>query len=104
MKAPVKKVVLVSKVEYSEKYEPLLQSLFEEGIEWLFVVGKDCRRWGDAMVFLHVQMTLDDPSPPMIVTTSHPHESIEFIVEHAKMTDTFMSDYSPEVRIIEVKQ
>lgn len=79
------KVVLVSESGYSKKHDELLISFLDKGYELFCVVGKDCALWEDIMDELAVG---DGSAPRFIVTTSHPDEPLEDVVEFAKRLTT----------------
>ena len=92
-----KKVVLVSKGGYNTSHNDVLQSLIERRICLFCAVGKDCELWEDVMDELAV-----GPSGEYawhVTTTSHPNESIEEVIEFAKL---FHLDEPTSVEIIEV--
>ena len=76
------RVVLVSKNKYSPKIDELILSLFDKGYELFCVVGEDCELIEDIID----QLAIGDASEPRdVITTSHPSESLEKVVEFASM-------------------
>ncbi len=76
------KFVLISESGYSKENDKLLFNLLDQGYELFCVVGKGCVVWEDIMDGLSVG---DGTNPRYITTTSHPEESIEDVIEFAKM-------------------
>ncbi|MDP5138669.1 hypothetical protein ORJ04_22230 [Rheinheimera baltica] len=76
------KFVLISESGYSKKHDKLLLNLLEQGYELFCAVGKDCEVWEEIMDELSVG---DGSNSRYITTTSHPEESIEDVIEFAKL-------------------
>ncbi len=92
-----KRVVLISNEGYDKFHDRLLESLIERGIKLFCAVGKDCELWHDIMDELLVG---DGTNPNFeVMTTWHPEESVDEVVEFAK---NFSLEASPDVEIIEV--
>ncbi|NGN96580.1 hypothetical protein G5S52_02590 [Grimontia sp. S25] len=66
-------------------YDDQLISLINKGYELVCVVGQGCQHWEDVIDELAVG---DGTDPKFIVTTSHPDESVEDVVEFAKALST----------------
>ena len=60
-------------------------SLLDHGYELFCAVGKDCELWEEVMDELAVG---DGTNSRYITTTSHPDESLEDVVEFAKIFST----------------
>lgn len=90
------KVVLVSKTGYSPAKARILRELIHEPIALFCAVGQDCRMWEEAMDGLCVG---DGSHPVFIPTTSHPDETLEDVVEFARL---FSIDEDRGVRIVEI--
>lgn len=89
------KVVLVSKTGYSADKDHILLDLIAEPIALFSAIGQDCQKWEDVMDELCVG---DGTNPVFIPTTSHPNETVEDVIEFAKM---FSVENDRGVRIIE---
>lgn len=92
-----KKVVLVSKGGYNPSHNDFLRSLIKRRICLFCAVGKDCVLWEDVMDELVVGPTGEYVWH--VTTTSHPNESIEDVVEFAKL---FLLTEPTTVEVIEV--
>ncbi len=93
-----KKTVLISESGYDKKHDRLLESLLDEGYELFCAVGRDCELWEDAMDEICVG---DGNHERFIVTTSHPNETEEDVIEFARSYETD-SGAHPDVRIIRI--
>ena len=76
------KFVLISESGYSKEHDKLLLNLLDQGYELFCAVGKDCEVWEEIMDEFSVG---DGSNPRYITTTSHPDESIEDVIEFAKL-------------------
>lgn len=76
------RAVLVSKNKYSPELDELILSLFDRGYELFCVVGEDCELIEDIIDELAVG---DASEPKEVITTSHPNQSLEEVVEFASM-------------------
>jgi len=76
----ITKVVLISKDGYNPSHDPLLESILDRGVKLFCAVGKDCQEWEDAMDALCESR---EGASLSVVTTSHPDESIEKVIEFA---------------------
>ena len=76
------RVVLVSKNKYRPEIDELILSLFAQGYELFCVVGEDCELIEDIIDELAVG---DASEPKDVITTSHPNQSLEEVVEFASM-------------------
>lgn len=77
-------VVLVSKAGYSDEYAGLLRAWIDQGIPLFCAVGKDCEVWEEEMDNLCVKLDVSGEKPgAFCVTTSHPDEAVEEVVEFA---------------------
>ncbi len=90
------KVVLISEGGYSSEYDELLLSFLDHKFELFCAVGKDCELWEDVMDELAVG---NGENPRFITTTSHPDESIENVIEFAKM---FTTKTKGEVQVVRI--
>lgn len=75
------KVVLISEHGYSSEHDALLLSFLDQKFELFCAVGKDCEIWEEIMDELAVG---NGENSRFIVTTSHPEESAEEVIEFAK--------------------
>jgi len=89
------KVVLISKSGYSPDKNQILLDLIAEPIALFCVVGKDCQMWEEVMDDLCVG---DGSHSVFITTTSHPDETIEEVIEFARI---FNVEKDEGVRILE---
>lgn len=77
-------IVVVSNSGYSDEQLGLLRGWLDEGIALFCVVGKDCEVWEEAMDYLCVNLDVSGEKPGVFcVTTSHPDETVEEVVEFA---------------------
>lgn len=91
------KVVLLSSVPYSSRYEPLLLGLIQRQIVLFCAVGVDCENWELALDHL-----LTDPDRNFtheITTTSHLDEPIDDVLN---LANVWYVEGSPAVELIEV--
>jgi hypothetical protein len=95
-----KKIVLNSKAGYSETHDQLLIDLIEAEVMLFCTVGKDCELWHDIMDELFVGDGTISRDFEMM-TTWHPDEKLEDVIEFAKRFDINCPDNEP-VQVIEV--
>ena len=77
-------IVLVSKSGYDDKHLSLLRSWVDEEISLFCAVGKDCEVWEEEMDKLCVLLDTSGEKPgAFCVTTSHPTETVEEVLEFA---------------------
>ena len=76
------RVVLVSEQKYNLERDELILSLLDKGYVLFCVVGIDCEKWEDIIDELSIG---DGSNPKFVTTTSHPNESVDEVVEFAKM-------------------
>lgn len=76
-------VVLVSKTGYKKEHDSLLQSLIQRNISLFCAVGKDCQIWEGAVDLLCVNSETERNKETVLLTTSHPNENIEDVMEFA---------------------
>ena len=76
------RVVLVSEQKYNLECDELILSLLDKGYVLFCVVGIDCEKWEDIIDELSIG---DGSNPKFVTTTSHPNESVDEVVEFAKM-------------------
>lgn len=81
------KVVLVSERPYTpERDEALLRGLIQSQVELFCVMGCDAKAWEEAMDWLCIRA--DECAPHFMLTTSHPDESLEEVLEFAAQMET----------------
>lgn len=90
------KFVLVSETGYDKNHDQMLTSLLDQGYELFSVVGKDCQLWEEIMDEFSVG---DGINSRFIVTTSHPDETVEEVIEFAK---SFVTDHNSDVDVLHV--
>ena len=88
-------MVLISKTGYSRDKNQILLNLIAEPIALFCAVGKDCQVWEEVMDDLCVG---DGSNSVFIPTTSHPDETIEEVIEFARI---FSVHKDEGVRILE---
>ncbi|WP_281543852.1 hypothetical protein [Grimontia sp. SpTr1] len=76
------KIVLICQSRYSPMYDDQLISLINKGYELVCVVGQGCQEWEGVIDELAVG---DGTDPKFIVTTSHPEQSTDEVIEFAKL-------------------
>ena len=81
----MKKIVLLTSKNYAPENESFLCSLIEQGCELICFVGVDSENWEEAMDFLAIG---DGCNPKHIITTSHPKESLDEVINMAKHMKT----------------
>ncbi|MDD5392777.1 MAG: hypothetical protein PHE17_07135 [Thiothrix sp.] len=91
------KVILVSTSAYQpERDAALLHELLQSKIELFCAVGADARSWEDALDWLLVTDYWDDSYS--LITTAHPDESLEEVIEFAQSFHTSSGKaHEPEV-------
>jgi len=89
------KVVLISRTGYTRDKVHILENLLTERIKLFCAVGKDCTLWEEIMDELCVG---DGSHPVFVLTTSHPGESPEEVIEFA---ENFSVEDDLGVRVIE---
>ena len=90
------KFVLISESGYSKEHNKLLLSLLEKEYELFCVVGEDCMLWEEIMDELAVG---DGTNPRCIITTSHPDETVEEVIEFA---ETFGTNKASGVDVVHI--
>ena len=81
----VKCIVLISKSGYDDRHLPLLRDWIEEEVSLFCSVGKDCETWEEEMDKLCVLLDTSGEKPgAFCVTTSHPRETVEEVIEFAE--------------------
>lgn len=96
MKNKYYKFILVSENGYDKCHDKLLESLLDEKYELFCAVGKDCELWEDIMDEIAVG---DATNPRFIVTTSHPYETLEEVIDFAT---SFRTEETSEIKIVYV--
>ena len=76
------RVVLVSEQKYNPECDELILSLLAQDYVLFCVVGVDCEVWENVIDELSIG---DGSNPKFVTTTSHPDETVEDVVEFAKM-------------------
>lgn len=99
MNIKAKKVILHSKINYSEKYDELLNQLIEEKTLLFCAVGKDGEIWHDVMDELYVGY--GEERDFFMITTWHNDEELYEVVEFAKSYD-IEGINNEEIQIIEI--
>lgn len=95
-----KKVILYSESGYADEHDSLLNRLIDAKVLLFCAVGKDCELWHDIMDELIVGDGKIETQVQM-VTTWHDDETLEEVVEFAKMFDIASSD-EERVQVIEI--
>jgi hypothetical protein len=90
------KIVLISENGYNPEHDSLLMSFLDQKIQLFCAVGKDCELWEEIMDELAVG---NGEQSRYITTTSHPNESVEDVIEFAKM---FNSHSTNEVQVVRI--
>lgn len=92
------KIVLISKSGYQPSRDTaLLREIVEDKVELFCVVGVDADKWEDALDWLCVGGSGEDPH--FIVTTAHLDESEEEVIEFAH---AFVTERVHQVEIIRI--
>lgn len=92
------KVVLISTSGYSPpRDDALLQELISSRVELFCAVGVDAEKWEDALDWLCIGLTGDGQH--FTITTSHPGESEEEVIQFA---DQFPTSGAHQVEVIRV--
>lgn len=89
------KIVLHSKSGYRPEMDALIEELIREGVKFVGVVGKDCEKIEDVIDEIVVG---DGSTDNFVLTSSHPGESLEEVVEFAR---SLSLEYPGNVQIIE---
>jgi len=77
-------IVVVSNTGYRDEHLKLLRNWLDQNIALFCAVGKDCEAWEEAMDNLCVKLDVSGEKPgAFCVTTSHPDETVEEVVEFA---------------------
>ena len=99
MNIKAKKVILYSKINYSEKYDELLNQLIDEKILLFCTIGKDCELWHDIMDESFVGY--GEERDFFMITTWHDDETLDDVIYFAKNFD-IEGINNEEVQIIEI--
>jgi len=94
-----KKVIVFSRNGYTEKHDDLLNRLIDEKILLFCAVGKDCKLYEEIMDELFVGK--GDERDFDLITTSHPDETLDDVIQFAEMVDIAEID-NEKIKIIEV--
>lgn len=89
------KIVLVSKSGYHSELEALVEQFILDGVKFVGIVGEDCARVEDIIDEIVVG---DGCNYNFILTSSHPGESIEEVVEFAHLLSL---DCADEVQVVQ---
>jgi hypothetical protein len=90
-----KKIVLHSKTGYRPEMDTLIEQFIRDGVKFVGVVGEDCVKIEDIIDEILVG---DGNKDDFILTSSHPGESLEEVVEFAR---SLTSEYAGEVQVVE---
>jgi hypothetical protein len=78
-------IVLVSNTPYRDEHDEILHEWINEGISLFCALGKECEEWEEAMDYACINLDTEGVVPgAFCVTTSHPHETLNEVVEFAK--------------------
>ena len=77
------KVVLVTDLPYTSAHEPFLQSLVDRGVTLFCAFGRDCSNWETGMDFVCIGE--DGSGAHFVMTTSHPDEPLEDVINMAEL-------------------
>ncbi len=97
LNSKAKKVILISSTKYKAEYDDILNSLIKRKIELFCVVGVDCQNWEEALDWLFIEGNNDESK--LVITTSHPDETIEEVKEFAAQWET---EGNSEIQIIKI--
>jgi len=90
-----KKIVLVSKSGYQLALDALVEQFIRDGVKFVGVVGEDCAKVEDIIDEIVVG---DGNNDNFILTSSHPGESVEEVIEFAHLLSLECVD---EVQVVE---
>ena len=92
-----RKVILISKSNYSSEHEDVLKALIKRNIELFCAIGTDCEKWEEAVDWL----CIDEKGNKIgfVNTTSHPDETIEEVMDFAK---NWSIEGNNEIQVIEI--
>ena len=92
-----KKVVLKCPAGYKLALDQMVEDFLRDGVALVAVIGRDCAKVEDIID----ELIVGDGSNPerFIVTTSHPGESLQDVVEFA---ESFSTDPAGKVQIVEL--
>jgi hypothetical protein len=85
-----RKVILNSKSGYSSEHDSLLNQIIDDKVPLFCTVGKDCELWHDIMDEIFVGDGDIDRGFDQI-TTLHPGESLDEVIQFAKFTTSIIS-------------
>lgn len=91
------KIVLHTRVSYDPRFDAFLRGLLARKIVLFCAVGVDCAAWEEAMDWACIGPAGE--ALGIVVTTSHPGETVAEVVEFAEM---FRTDAPSVVEIIEL--
>ena len=89
------KIVLHSKSGYRPELDSLIEQFIRDGVKFVGVVGDDCVKIEDIIDEIVVGGGNNDN---FILTSSHPGESLEEVVEFAR---SLSLEYMGEVQVVE---
>ena len=91
------KIVLHSKQSYQPDLDTLIGQFIKDQVHLVYVVGGDCQRIEDIIDDLCVG---DGSDPYFMITTSHPDETLEEVMEFAEL---FSEDkFGTKVEMVEL--
>ncbi|MFZ6799534.1 DUF7684 family protein [Undibacterium sp. Di24W] len=91
---PPLKIVLNCTNGYESKIDPIVERLVAGGLSYIGVAGQDCSKIEDIIDEIAVG---DGSNPRFILTTSHPQESLENVIEFAL---SLTGEHAGGVRVI----
>jgi len=100
MRQFAKKVILNSKSGYSKQHDRLLHELVEAKVMLFSAVGKDCEMWHDIMDEIFVGDGIERDF--FMVTSWHQDETLEEVIEFAKIFDLEDGVDDENVQVIEI--
>jgi len=91
---PPLKIVLNCTAGYESKIDPLVERLIAGGLTYIGVAGRDCAKIEDIIDDIAVG---DGSNPRFVLTTSHPDESLEDVIQFAL---SLTGEHAGEVHVI----
>ena len=89
------KIVLYSKSGYRPELDSLIEQFIRDGVKFVGVFGDDCVKIEDIIDEIVVG---DGSNDNFILTSSHPSDSLEEVVEFAR---SLSLEYTGEVQVVE---
>jgi hypothetical protein len=85
------KWIITTTKPYSDKFDEELKKLFLTKPEWVYILGKDCAAWEEAIDWIGIELN------HFVVTTQHEGEELQDVIGYAQLLSE-----SSEIKHLEI--